>query len=126
MRSRETVLAPNTSTSLQTSSVAEANLAEGQFLLEEHTSNKQSLWHTGHELEDKQFPKVQNLKGNDHDDNNRPIIVKVKLFLWLINYDMKMCGNVEVQLHVSLTSTLVGRERAISRSGRFTPQGGGQ
>jgi hypothetical protein len=39
------------STSLQTSSAAEAHLAEGQFLLEE------SLGHTEQELEDQQFPK---------------------------------------------------------------------
>jgi hypothetical protein len=36
---RETVLVPNTSTSVQKTSAAEEHLAEGQFLLEKKTLN---------------------------------------------------------------------------------------
>jgi hypothetical protein len=39
-RLRRTFLAPNTSTSLQTTLAADAHLAEGQFLHEEQTLNK--------------------------------------------------------------------------------------
>jgi hypothetical protein len=37
---KEIVLAPNRSTSLQTTLASDAHLAEGQFLLEEQTLNK--------------------------------------------------------------------------------------
>jgi hypothetical protein len=34
---------------------------------------------------------------------------------------MKTYGEVDVQIHVSLTSALVGGEWSVSRPGRFTP-----
>jgi hypothetical protein len=34
---------------------------------------------------------------------------------------MKMCGGVDVYIHILLTSTLVGGESPASRPGRFTP-----
>jgi hypothetical protein len=37
------------------------------------------------------------------------------------HYAMKAYGGVDVQIHIFLTSALVGGEWSASRSGRFTP-----
>jgi hypothetical protein len=50
-------LAPNTSTSLQTTSAADAHLAERQFLHEKQTLNKAKSWNAEQELEEQQFTK---------------------------------------------------------------------
>jgi hypothetical protein len=48
--------------------------------------------------------------------------VKVKLSLCLTKYyAMKACGQVDLQIHIFLTSPLVGGEWSASRTGRFIP-----
>jgi hypothetical protein len=47
-------------------------------------------------------------------------VVKVKLSLCLSNYAMKAYGGVDVQIHVSLTSALVGGKWSALRPGCFT------
>jgi hypothetical protein len=47
---------------------------------------------------------------------------KVKLSLCLIkHYAMKVHGGVDAEIHISLTSVLVGGEWSVSRHGCFTP-----
>jgi hypothetical protein len=45
---------------------------------------------------------------------------KVKLSL---HYAKKVYGGEDVYIHTFLTSTIVGDEWSVSRSGRFTPPG---
>jgi hypothetical protein len=53
---------------------------------------------------------------------NIQVNVKGKVSLYLTNA-MKVYVGVEVQIHIFLTSALVGGERSASRPCRFTPQG---
>jgi hypothetical protein len=47
-------------------------------------------------------------------------VIKIRALL-IIYYAMKVYGGVDVQIHVFLTSALVGGEWSASRFGRFTP-----
>jgi hypothetical protein len=60
-------LAPNTSTSLQTTLAAEAHLAEGQFLLEEQTLNKAKslMYRAG-----TRRPAISRIGHNNNNNNN--------------------------------------------------------
>jgi hypothetical protein len=46
---------------------------------------------------------------------------KVKLFLCLTNYAIKMYGGLDVRIHLFMFSTLIGGGCLVSRHGRLTP-----